>query len=83
MTALATLAAALPGVEIRLPSNIVRIDSQADLYGLGVRLLGFVEVADELEAVERAEGRMAYLLKSKVLPCFYLIFPHVTVEVLP
>lgn len=74
---------ALPGVTVKLPSNIIPIDSQADLYGYGVVLLGFVEVADEAEAVERAEGRLAYLLKSKILPVYYLIFPHVIVEASP
>jgi hypothetical protein len=71
----------LSAASVALPSNIVRIDSQADLYGYGVLLLGFLQVADEQEAVEKAEGRRAFLLKSKVLPCFYLIFPHVTVEI--
>jgi hypothetical protein len=73
-----TLAAALP--RVALPSNITPIDTQADLYAAGVRLLGFLEVADELEAVEKAEGRTAFLLKSKVLPVYYLIFPHFIVE---
>jgi hypothetical protein len=72
----------LSAARVALPSNIVRIDSQADLYGYGVLLLGFLQVADEQEAVEKAEGRRAFLLKSKVLPCFYLIFPHVTVEII-
>jgi hypothetical protein len=65
---------------VALPSNITPIDTQADLYAAGVRLLGFLEVADELEAVEKAEGRTAFLLKSKVLPVYYLIFPHFIVE---
>jgi hypothetical protein len=63
-----------------LPSNITRIESQASLYEYGVVSLGFVEVADEQEAIERAEGRTAFLLKSKVLPVWYLIFPHVIVQ---
>jgi hypothetical protein len=67
-------------VRVALPSNITRIDTQADLYGYGVVTLGYVQVADEAEAVERSEGRRAFLLKSPTLPCWYLIFPHVIVE---
>jgi hypothetical protein len=67
-------------VRVALPSNIVRIDRQDDLYGYGVVTMGYVQVSDEAEAVERAEGRRAFLLKSPTLPCFYLIFPHVIVE---
>jgi hypothetical protein len=63
-----------------LPENITPIDSQASLYGYGVAMFGFVEVAGVAEAVERAEGRWAFLLKSKILPVYYLIFPHVIVE---
>jgi hypothetical protein len=65
---------------VALPSNIIPIDSQADLYGYSVVSLGFLEVADEAEAVERAEDRKAFLLKSKIKPVWYLIFPHVIVE---
>ncbi len=39
---------------VALPENITRIEAQADLYTYGVALLTFVEVADELEAVEVA-----------------------------
>jgi hypothetical protein len=67
-------------VTVALPSNITRIDTQADLYGYGVVMMGYVQVADEAEAVERAEGRRAFLLKSPTLACWYLIFPHVIVE---
>jgi hypothetical protein len=68
-------------VRVALPSNITRIDTQADLYGYGVVMMGYVQVADEAEAVERAEGRRAFLLKSPTLAkTFYLIFPHVIVE---
>jgi hypothetical protein len=63
-----------------LPENITPIDSQASLYGYGVATFGFVEVADEREAIERAGGRWAFLLKSKILPISYLIFPHVIVQ---
>jgi hypothetical protein len=63
-----------------LPDNITPIDSQASLYGYGVATFGFVEVADEQEAIERADGRWAFLLKSKILPKWYLIFPHVIVQ---
>lgn len=73
------LTAILPGVEIALPRNITRIETQADLRTYGVVLCGYLEVTDEAEAVERAEGRTAYLLKSKIRPVYYLIFPHVTV----
>jgi hypothetical protein len=65
---------------VALPPNITPIDSQADLYGYGVVSLGFLEVADELDAVKRAEGRKAFLLKSNTRPVWYLIFPHVIVE---
>ena len=75
-----TLASTLLTAAVALPPNIVPIDTQADLYGYGIASLGFVEVADEAEAVERAEGREAYLLKSKVRPVYYLIFPHVKVQ---
>ena len=67
-------------VAVALPPNIIPIESQFDLYGYGIASLGFVEVADEAEAVERAEGREAYLLKSKIRPVYYLIFPHVKVQ---
>ena len=60
-----------------LPENITPIDTQADLYGYGVVTLGYLEVADKAEAVERAEGRRAFLLKSNIRPVYYLIFPHV------
>jgi hypothetical protein len=70
----------LPSVTVALPPNITRIEAQADLYGYGVRTLGFLEVADEAEAVERAEGRDAFLLKSKIRPVYFLIFPHVIVK---
>ena len=67
-------------VRVALPDNITRIETQSELYTYGVASLGYQEVADDQEAIERAEGRRAFLLKSKVLPCFYLIFPHVIVE---
>jgi hypothetical protein len=67
-------------VTVALPENIRRIATQADLHAYGVVLCGYLEVADEAEAVERAEGRQAFLLKSKVKPVWYLIFPHVIVE---
>jgi hypothetical protein len=68
-------------VRVALPENITRIASQDALYGYGVVTLGYVQVADEAEAVERAEGRRAFLLKSPTLAkTFYLIFPHVIVE---
>lgn len=70
---------ALP-VRVALPANITRIEAQADLYGYGVVTLGYLEVADECEAVERAEGRPAFLLQSKIRPVYYLIFPHVTAQ---
>jgi hypothetical protein len=70
----------LSSVRVALPANITPIDTQADLYGYGVALFGYLEVADEAEAVKRAEGRNAFLLKSKTLPVYYLIFPHVIVE---
>jgi hypothetical protein len=82
ITHLDTMHGVTVAARVALPSNITPIDSQADLYGYGVLMLGFLEVADELEAVERAEGRTAFLLKSKIRPVYYLIFPHVTVEVL-
>jgi hypothetical protein len=66
--------------DVALPSNITPIDTQADLYGYGVVLLSYLEVADEQEAVERAEGRDAFLLKSRIKPVYYLIFPHVIVN---
>jgi hypothetical protein len=66
-------------LRVAMPSNIIPIDTQAELYGYGVVSLGFLEVADEQEAVERAEGRKAFLLKSKILPIYYLILPHVIV----
>lgn len=66
---------------VALPPNITRIESQSALYGYGVRTLGFVEVADEQEAIERAEGRDAFLLQSKIRPVYYLIFPHTIVTV--
>ena len=65
---------------VALPSNIVPIDTQAELYGAGVALLSYVEVADEAEAVEAAGERRACLLPSKVRPVLYLIFPQVVVE---
>jgi hypothetical protein len=67
-------------IVVALPDNITPIDTQADLYGYGVVALGFLEVADELDAVKRAEGRKAFLLKSKVRTVWYLIFPHLIVE---
>jgi hypothetical protein len=73
----------LASVRVALPPNITPIDAQADLYGYGVALFGYQEVADEAEAVERAEGRDAFLLKSKMLPLYYLIFPHVIVTPQP
>jgi hypothetical protein len=71
---------AVTAFRVALPSNVTPIDTQADLYGYGVAMFGYQEVADEAEAVERAEGRTAFLLKSKTLPVYYLIFPHVIVE---
>lgn len=68
----------LPGVVV-MPSNIIPIDTQAELYGYGVVLLRFVEVADKTEAVKEAGEQIAFLLKSKILPVYYLIFPVVTV----
>jgi hypothetical protein len=82
MTAPTFTASAL-SVRVALPANIVPIDAQADLYGYGVALFGYLEVADEAEAVERAEGRDAFLLKSQTLPVYYLIFPHVIVTPQP
>jgi hypothetical protein len=67
-------------VHVALPANITRIEAQADLYGYGVALLGFVEVADEQEAIEVAGARQAFLLKSRIRPVWYLIFPHAVVE---
>jgi hypothetical protein len=67
----------LSSVRVALPSNITPIDTQADLYSAGVLQLGYLEVADEQEAIERAEGRDAFLLKSQIKPIYYLIFPHV------
>src|SRR5512138_1921813 len=51
-----TLTRTRPALTARvvLPSNIIPIASQAELYGYGVRYLTFVQVADEAEAVERA-----------------------------
>lgn len=62
-----------------LPSNITPLNEQVELYGYGVRLLRFVQVADVAQAIEKAGRERAFLLKSKVLPCYYLIFPIVTV----
>jgi hypothetical protein len=80
MTARAATLPAAPAFAVALPENITRIETQAALYGYGVALFGFLEVADEAEAVERAEGRTAFLLKSQTLPVYYLIFPHAIVE---
>jgi hypothetical protein len=74
MTARAATLPAAQAFAVALPENITRIETQAALYGYGVALFGFLEVADEAEAVERAEGRAAFLLKSNTLPVQYLIF---------
>lgn len=62
---------------VSLPKNIQRIETQADLYGAGVAVLNFTEVVNEQEAIERAEGMPAFLLKSNKFNWFYLIFPVV------
>jgi hypothetical protein len=76
----ASAVAVPPSIAVALPSNITPIDTQADLYGYGVAMFGYLEVTDEADAVERAEGRDAFLLKSKTLPVYYLIFPHVIIS---